>query len=356
MTKTNSSVLSKGQIDTLEIQDFIFHIINTEGDEEKTIFLDSVVLAPAQKKFFLDRLKDCARGTQYCFKAGVVDSLKDKCEKFVANNAGFLDTSINITKSFSQLHAGTASDGLFVVAKVNYLSSPDDVKSLLFLVKLDKTATLTYSYKEVNGVKVAIINEVPNALSESKRAVQKSALIDLSDTHVWDVLAYDRVDVELTEYFKRFLGVIPRKTAAVQTIDALRTVQTWAVHLAPNLLPEGEDSTTFIHRSFSYLDSTDEFDTDKYINAVVRHDKPEIKKMLCDELHDRLAKSGIAGATFKPTPGSLSRKDRKTTYETEEGVVITFQGDRTTAGISRKVLPDGREAITIVSNKISVKV
>ena len=356
MAKTINSVLSKGQIETLEIKEFIFHIINAEEGEEGTTFLDSVELGPAQKKFFLDRLKDCAKGTQYLFKKNVVDSLEEKCEDYNKGKVSFLDTSVAITKSFSKLHAGTASDGLFVVSKVDYLSSANDYKSLLFLVKLDKTATLSYSYKEENGIKIAIINEVPNALSESKRAVQKSALIDLSGTHVWDVLAYDRVEAELTEYFKRFLGVTPRHTDLAQTQQALRTVRAWSRQIDATRLPEGEDATTFIGRSLSYLESTEEFETEQFINSVVRHSDVDLKKQLHDELYDKLASEGIAGATFKPVPSEIGRKYKKTTYETAEGVVITYQGDQTAAGISRDKQADGREIITIITNKVNVKV
>lgn len=356
MAKSISSVLSKNQIESLQIEEFIFHIINTEGDEEKTIFLDSVELAAAQKKFFLDRLKDCAKGTQYIFREDDVDSLKDKCHAYTSGSTTFNEASKEITKSFSKLHAGSAADGLFVVSKVSYLSSANDYKSLLFLVKLDKTATLSYSYVEEAGIKKAVINEVPNALSESKRAVQKSALVDLSDTHVWDVLAYDRVDAELTDYFKRFLGVNARKTASIMTQEAHKAVRTWARQIDVAKLSEGEDATTLIGRSLSFFESIEDFDTDKFIGAVVRHADPVMKKALCDELYDTLAKEGIAGTTFKSTPSSISRKDKKTTYETAEGVVITYQGDQETAGITRKTLADGRETITIVTNKVNVKV
>lgn len=356
MAKSINSVLSKGQIESLEIEEFIFHIINTEGDEEKTIFLDSVALTPAQKKFFLDRLKDCAKGTQYVFKEGEVDSLQAKCTAYTAGDETFNQTSKVITKSFSKLHVGSAAEGLFVVSKVSYLSSPNEYKSLLFLVKLDKTNTLSYSYKEEDGIKKAVLNQVPNALSESKRAVQKSALIDLSETHVWDVLAYDRVDTELTDYFKNFLGVQARKTASVMTQEAHKAVRTWARQIDSARLPEGEDATALIGRSLSFFEATEEFDTEKFISAVVRHSDPLKRQELHDELYNKLANDGIAGTTFKVVPSSISKRDRKTVYETAEGVVITYQGDQKAAGITRKTLPDGKEIITIETNKVNIKV
>ncbi|WKV49539.1 nucleoid-associated protein [Dickeya fangzhongdai] len=356
MAKSITSVLSKGQIESLRIEEFIFHIINTDGDEEKTIFLDSVELTPVQEKFFLDRLKDCAKGTQYVFKENEVDSLQDKCVAYINDTETFIETSKVITKSFAKLHANSAAEGLFVVSKVNYLSSPNEYKSLLFLVKLDKTNTLSYSYEEKNGIKKAVLSQVPNALSESKRAVQKSALVDLSETHVWDVLAYDRVDTELTDYFRNFLGVQARKTPSVMTQDAHKTVRTWARQIDSSRLPDGEDATTLIGRSLSYFESIEEFDTEKFISAVIRHSDPVKKQELHDELYNKLADEGITGSTFKIVPGSISNKDRKTVYETAEGVVITYQGDQKLAGISRKKLPDGREMITIETNKVSIKV
>lgn len=355
MAKSIESVLSKGQIETLEIKDFIFHIINTDGDGEKTIFLDSVTLAKAQEDFFLSRLKECAKGTQYVFVEDV-DSLSEKCTKFVNGEKTFVESSKDITKSFAKLHAGSAADGLFVVSVVTYLSSSNDYKSLLFLVKLDKSATLTYSYIERDGKKIAVINEVPNALSESKQSVQKSALIDLSGTHAWDVLAYDRVDSNLTEYFRAFLSVAMRKTASTLTREAHRAVRAWARQVSADRLPEGEDANTIIGRSFSFFEANETFDTDRFLEAVVRHDNKKSREELTKELYDNLAGVGVAGQQFKSTPSSISRKEKKQIYETAEGVQIMFEGDAIAAGVTRKMLPNGKEQITIETNRVEVKV
>ncbi|WP_145603099.1 nucleoid-associated protein [Yersinia intermedia] len=355
MAKSIESVLSKGQIESLEISDFIFHIINADAEGDKTIFLDSVTLAEAQKAFFLNRLKECAKGTQYVFEDDV-DSLSEKCNKLVAGEKNFVGTSKDITQSFAKLHAGSAADGLFVVSVVRYLRSPNEYKSLLFLVKLDKTATLTYSYEEKDGKKIAIINEVPNALSESKQAVQKSALIDLSGSFAWNVLAYDRVDSNLTDYFRKFLSVKLRQTPSTLTIETHKAVRAWARLIPKESLPEGEDANTIIGRSISYFESCETFDTDRFLESVIRHNDKKVRKVLTDELHEKLVGIGVAGQQFKPTPSSISRRDKTVIYETAEGVVITFVGDAAAAGLTRKTLPNGKEQITIETNKFAVKV
>ncbi|BEL98955.1 hypothetical protein SM14VA2_13680 [Serratia marcescens] len=355
MAKAIESVLSKGQIDSLRINDFIFHIIQTDGDDEKTIFLDSVRLAKAQEDFFLSRLKECAKGSQFLF-VDDVDSLASKCENLTKDATKFVEISRDITRSFAKLHVGSSSDGLFVVSVVSYLSSPNDYKNLLFLVKLDKTATLTYSYIEEGGKRTAVINEVPNALSESKQSVQKSALIDLSGTHKWNVLAYDRVSPTLTDYFRSFLGVTERQTASVLTKEAHRAVRAWARQVPAEQLPEGEDANTMIGRSFSFFTAHEHFDTEAFIAAVVRHNDAKINEKLSDELYERLAAVGVAGQRFASKPDSISRREKKQIYETSEGVTITFEGDAAAAGIQRRKLDNGKEIITIETNRVETKV
>lgn len=83
------SVLGQVQRDSLEIVDFIFHIIDPEvAEEDRVIFLDEVQLQEKQKHFFLDRLRDVAEGTQYVFKADAVH-LKEKCEQLLAESDRF---------------------------------------------------------------------------------------------------------------------------------------------------------------------------------------------------------------------------------------------------------------------------
>jgi len=51
-------VLSQGQRESLEIEDFIFHIIDPDADEDKrVIFLDEVNLHAKQREFFSSQIK-----------------------------------------------------------------------------------------------------------------------------------------------------------------------------------------------------------------------------------------------------------------------------------------------------------
>jgi hypothetical protein len=133
-------------------------------------------------------------------------------------------------------------------------------------------------------------------------------------------------------------------------------LRSWARLIPRESLPEGEDANTIIGRSISYFDSCETFDTERYLESVVRHNDKSARQVLIDELHEKLVGVGVAGQQFKPTPASISRRDKTVVYETAEGVVITFAGDPAAAGLTRKTLQNGKEQITIETNKFEVKV
>lgn len=349
-------VLSQAQRESLEIVSFIFHIIDSdsEGDED-VVFLDEVQLQAAQKKFFLDRLRDIAEGTQYVFKQDAVH-LKEKCQQLLDAPDRFIEFSRQITTDFSGRHQGQMSAGVFIVSTVKYLAAAHDWRQLVFLVKMDKQPSFTYSYEEKDGRRVAVINEVQNSLNENKNAIQKSALIDVSDQFAWDALAFDRVKKPgLSDYFRAFLGVTERQQDAVLTRAAHNQVRKWAKKLTAEQLPPGEDMNTFAGRSLNYLNDHDTFDTDDYLNAVVRDEDADRKAVLMGSLREALAETGVAGQQFRPQPGSLRTRERKQVYQTLEGVTISFEGSAEAVGMAIEPLGNGRARVTIETNRLDAK-
>ncbi|GGY76794.1 hypothetical protein GCM10011613_21620 [Cellvibrio zantedeschiae] len=348
-------VLTQAQRQSLEIEDFIFHIIVPDAhEEEKVIYLDEVQLQPNQKTFFLDRLRETAEGTQYLFQPNAVH-LKDKCISLMSAESDFLEISRQITADFSGRHRGQMSAGVFIVSVVKYLISANDWGRLIFLVKMDKQPSITYSYREESGRKIAVVEEVKNSLNETKNAIQKSALIDTSNQFAWDVLAFDKIKKPLLgEYFKAFLGVVERFQDSVLTKSAHDTVRRWAKKLSRAEIPEEEDANTYSGRSLNYLMDNDTFDTDGYLNAVVRDEDPERKRILIGSLRAALDASGISGQLFSPKPNSLKRKDKKQVYRTFEGVTIEYEGERSAAGISIEDRGNGKKRIIIETNRLDV--
>nr|WP_153470284.1 nucleoid-associated protein [Rhodocyclus gracilis] len=348
--------MSQSQRDSLEILDFIFHIIELDaGKEEKVEFLDEVSLQPKQKKFFLARLQDILEGTQYVFKPDAVH-LKEKCQQLVAERHNLNVISRQIATDFADRHRNQMAEGVFVVAVVRFLASANEWKKLILLVKMDKSASFSYSRKVEGGRKIAVMTDNPNALSETKSSIQKSAVIDADSYFAWDVLAYDRkTKPRLTDYFKGFLGVTERQQDAELTRATHFAVKKWARGLDKDAIPPGEDAAGYIGRAQNYLKDHDTFETDEFINAVVKDEDPARKQAMSGQLREALAAAGVAGQQFTPRPGSLRPAECKQHYLTSEGVTITFEGDKEAVGLKTETLPDGRERITIETRKLTLK-
>lgn len=350
------STLNQAQRDSLEITDFIFHIIEPDAQEvQQVLFLDEVQLQERQKTFFLSRLRDVLEGTQYVFQPNAVH-LKEKCEQLVNGTGEFNQISREITTDFAGRHAAQMSAGVFVVSVVRYLSQAHDWKKLVLLVKMDKSASFSYSRTEINGRWVAVMNEVPNALGETKSAIQKSAVIDAHDHFAWDVLAFDRVKApRLGDYYKAFLGVQERQKDSELTRLAHSTVRKWARQLPTDAMPEGEDAHGYSGRSLNYLRDHTAFDTDAFVNAVIRDEDQDRKQTLQTQLLAALVGSGVSGQQFVPKPNSLSSSEMKQKYETAEGLIITFDGSKDAVGLTIENLENGVKRIVIQTTQLIVK-
>lgn len=357
MAQPLDAVLSQPQRDSLRIEKFIFHIIDPDNveNEEGVVYLDEVILQDRQEQFFLDRLRDIAEGTQYIFKEDAVH-LKEKCEEITAEDADFIKISRQITADFAGRHDSQMSAGVFVIAIVEYLRTAHNWQKLTLLLKMDKSPSFSYNYKDEGGRRIAILEEISNALSENKAAIQKSAVIDSSNCFTWDVLAYDRVKKPyLADYYKAFLGVTERHQDSQLTLLAHGTVRRWARGLSKDDMPPGEDAISYVGRSLHYLEDHDQFDTETFLAAVVRDENPANKGKLMDSLKAELVQCGVAGQRFTPTPGSLPNRIKKQVYETIEGVTVSFEGDKTAAGLSTQDLPGGGAILTIETQKLTLK-
>ncbi|MDP2102685.1 MAG: nucleoid-associated protein [Methylotenera sp.] len=356
MPQMLEGVLNQAHRESLEIVEFIFHIIDPDAEDgQEVVYLDEVQLQARQKAFFLERLKEAAEGTQYIFKPDAVD-LKSKCLAMAENPENFIEISRQITQSFSGHHEGQMSGGVFVIASVRYLTSANNWQKLIFLIKMDKGSSFSYKYTEVNGKRIAVMSEIENALNETKAAIQKSALVDVSNIFAWDLLAFDRVKKPtIGEYFRGFLGVTERQQDSVLTKAAHAIVKKWAKRLDNEQMPEGEDALGYIGRALNYLTDHDSFDTEDYLNAVIRDENVERKALLSISLREELANAGVAGQTFTPKPNSLPGKDKKQVYQTAEGVIVTFQGDKDAAGLTIVDLGNDRKRIIIETGSITIK-
>lgn len=356
MAQAIESTLTAVQKDSLEITDFIFHIILPITDGPTQVqYSDEVHLAEKQKKFFLKILQETLTGTQYIFQQEEA-FLKTKCLEVIKDKSKFNAISRALTKDFAGRHTGQMSAGIFIFAVAKYLAKAGVWKNLVLLLKMDQNEIFSYRRIKKDERWIVVVDEVNNPLSDRKDSIQKSAVIDVEGNYSWNVLAVDRgKKVGLADFFEAFLGVIAREDASELTRRALSSVRQWANKLPKESFPPNEDANTFTGRALNYLKDNADFDSDKFIETVVRDIDEDRREKLKTQLREKLTETGIYGQKFVPKPDSLPKRDRISRYITAEGVTIEFEGDVATAGIKMTDLPDGRTEVKIITSKVIIK-
>lgn len=337
------SVLSIAEKEAIAIEKLIFHIIIT--DNVTPTYLDEIEITEEQKKFFKDRLADAAQGRQYVFTSNNPKIQQLGKEILSADNKRFVEISKEITESFQQTHRGNTNDGVFIVsvAAINK-------RKLLFLVKIDHKKVYEYKLK---GSK-ALLEEVKNTFIEDKTAIQKVALIDTSSSVSWDVLVFDRSKASgITDYFARFLSVLPRETESDLTKKFQSAARQWASQNKSIIDPDQEPSM-YKNRARDYLMNTDIVDSENFIDAVVIDDNEQRRNKLKISFRDYLTTNGLYGQQFSPNKNAITPKERKNIRQTAEGVRVEWMGDPRDNNVKISNEPDqnGDYSILITSSQI----
>jgi hypothetical protein len=340
------SVLSMADKEAIKIEKLIFHIILTESVQP--IFLEELVITNEQQKFFKDRLADAAQGRQFIFTSDNPPINKLAKKILNASDEDFLEISKEITNNFRIAHTGkNTNDGVFIISIASIKK-----RKLLFLIKLDHKKV--YEYKLKGGK--ALLEEVKNTFSEDKTAIQKVALIDIDSNMVWDVLVFDRSKPGgITEFFARFLSVLPRETESDLTKKTQSAALKWASENKQLIDPDQEPSF-YKNRARNYLMNANMFETEDYVNSVIQDDNDRRREVLKESFLSHLVVLGIAGQNFEPKREVLTPKDQtKNIRQTAEGVKIEWSGEMADKNILIPNYPNknGEYIITIKTSDIS---
>lgn len=340
------SVLSQTEKDSFKIEKFIFHIIIQE--ELNPIYLDEIDLDASQVKFFKDRFVDVSEGVQHVFSDKVNSGFYQDCMSIVNEpDKKFLEISKKITASFKSHHNKNTNNGVFITSLVNV----DEKRFLIFLLKLDHRKVYEYTVEN----KKALLHEITQTFVEDKRAIQKSALIDVSNYYNWDVLATDRTSggkTALRKYFADFLTVIEKETPSNLTEKAVVVIRQWAIKNKSILDPK-QDLSTYKKRGIDYLNSTAKFKTKDFIKAVVQDDNNSREQKQMESFKSFCDDCGLTGQSFVPNKNSLNKKIRKNVRQTAEGVRIEWVGDSKEHHIEIPSKPDKNDGLFHIVIKTS---
>ncbi|UYQ92133.1 nucleoid-associated protein [Chitinophaga horti] len=344
------SVLSEAEKESFQIEKFIFHIIIES--EHTPVYLEEVILDEKQNEFFKMRFRDISEGTQFIFKDRSKSDFVAECEKLVGNaGKNFIESSKKLAYQFKNVHNKATNDGVFIAALVTVAGN----RQLILLLKLEHKKV--YQYKTHKAK--ALLEEIKNTFVEDKKAIQKAALIDISDYYKWDVLATDKTALHsansLTEYFSNFLDVVELETATVLTEHAMKYAFKWAVENSSELDPDQEISS-YKSRAIAYLSNTNKFDTEDFISIVVKDDNVERRQKLAKSFKAFLDEKGLSGQTFAPSKSVLTKRKTKNVRQTAEGIKIEWEGDPEDLNLNIPTEKDSNGYLNILIKTTNIRI
>ena len=312
------SVLSEMDKESITIERFIFHII--VENEAKPHYLQELLLTQEQKVFFKHRLIDVAQGLRFTFVDRENAPTYGICKKMVDDNNKFVSLSKKLASAFQEHHDGKMTDGVFVTALV----SINENTSYIFLLKIDNRLVYRYNLHKDRPT----LEKIKKTFVEDPKAVQKMALISLSEEYSWDVLAFDRVGKkgDIGQYFKKFLGVQPKDDIYELTCNSFRKANVWAKDHTE--LTNGESHFKYRQRAIDYLASHMVFNSDEFIESVIGVDEDEERRSAAiASFKGYLQEHGIYGQNFNISKKALSKTNAKHSIRTAENLTLSWEGD-----------------------------
>lgn len=345
------AVLNPTLIDSLQIENFIYHTIRHDLDEPS--FNDEISLEQDQKEFFEKQIRRACEGTQFLFSSPKYNTCCIDCIDILHDDSKLVPKSRMLAQRFFTAHNLTMNDGIFIVAIVSVLIGDKRYRLLSFL-KIDFTTVYQQQRNSVGGKQVISLTRILDSLADTPRALQKWAIIDPGDKFAWDVMALQRgktgkdkdTNEAISDYFRSFLQVIVRDNPSSLTKKTVASTSSWSKEVA-GMLPSHIKHTDIKARSVSYFDSHEKFETNSYVDHVLgtfvplefmdddlsdaqQHEKKQYQQLQVDcraSLVDMLTENQIAGQVFESRPNSIPIPNRKNKLVTGEDVTIFFKGE-----------------------------
>jgi hypothetical protein len=195
----NMGLLDNDIVDRLRIRRMIFHVVGPAEDD--LVLMDEVDVSGFEA-FFLARIRETNIGNRFEF-IGPDQGVRRSLGSMNADPDRFVQSSKEVAESFHINHRATSSRGAFIIAELTGAGAP-----AFALIKFDDQTVLSFRQEQTaDGGMRAVVSSVDNTFIEDRKAMQKSALVCLTDDG-GSLAVFDRANQRnITDYFKAFLGV-----------------------------------------------------------------------------------------------------------------------------------------------------
>lgn len=326
-------VLTAQEREMLRVESFIFHAVH-HGRPAPTLF-NEVPIGDFEQ-FFVGRVIDTLKGNRFTFndRSTTLQALRD----IDADPAMFVAVSKELATAFHD------DDGRFKQGILIVLSLVTNGRRLYSLIKYD------YGDRVLGVVEqdaVALLTAVAKPLTENKKSLQKSALIELSEAG-GDLVVIDHSERSgITNFFRDFLEVTRSHSDAEMTTaltkSLLRTIQAHAAELPDEI------ATGWRQKLDGIVRRRQNFDEDQlFADLFGAHGSEGIK----DTYDMQMVTAGLDGQSFRFNRDALPIVGPQK-FRTTEGIEITVP--EAAAGTFEKVKEGNTYVITIRTNSVVLK-
>jgi nucleoid-associated protein YejK len=324
--------VGKYAIDGTNIKNFIFHVIH--HGEDKPTYLEEADIE-GFTEFFHARLKDTATGDGYKFNSD--SRCKELITEFITGNLDFVFFSQKIAKLFNDQGRSSVKPGALVVMIVG-----DDVNQYLSLIKFDHEEIVSYKIEHNK----ALLEEIQNNFTRSKKAMQKSVLINISNNICGDLLVIDRNSNIIADFFRKFLDAQKIRNDKENTKALCNILTELKNKFKYDFSPDFRKS--FTGKVYTVINNMDYFDKDIFFDQLFsEYANNEKLKKKYDNL---LEKHQLIGEKFKPD-SNVPTKPKYILKKTKEGIDIKIPIDAIDT-VKEQQLNDANTQIIITTREI----
>ncbi|HEX6038139.1 nucleoid-associated protein [Longimicrobium sp.] len=311
------ALISKEESALLDIDDFIFHVVHQGGAEPQ--LLDATPLG-GFKEFFLERVKETLRGNRFVFLPD--SATMERLRQVAHDHTAFVSVSKELAREFHTRQDKRIKPGVFIFMRLSA-----GARSFFSLLKYDNEQVLMYEVDQAQ----AILTEITRSFTKNTKALQKSALVELTADNAEIVVVDKTVRTDITDFFRNFLGVKRRFTNAEMTVQVQKAVLDTVVTHAGELPVE---ITSHVHERFlEIVEQRDEFDAPQFVAEYFGpHGSDAVEKSFTRILDRR----GLGGEAFP--------------FEREAALTVETQKYRTIEGVSIQIKEQAKSTVQITQD------
>lgn len=326
--------LTAEQLASLRITRFIFHVVHHGADEPE--YLNEIDIGEFEP-FFLDRIRSILKGTPYEFNphaevCGILQDISDDPSEFIEKSR-----QLAVSLHSHGLDDKRIKKGVMILMSIVTLE-----KELFAIIKYEHDQVLRY---RTEGAKV-ILENVADTFTQSPDAMQKAALIDMSDENPVVMVLDRNVKGGISGFFQGFLNVKRAKSEREMT-EALIDVVRNTSHKHAEELPRDFAADIQV-RAGEFFEQDAPFDNDQFFDKVFG---PDVSEDVKSTYRHYLQKEDLANEQFYLDREAASNVKRRK-IKTAEGITI-YVSDKGASTLQISYGQNGdKDVIVIESAKV----